>query len=106
MIWYFLAGFISGAVGVVMLLLWWIRTHVIKVTPEQMRKDIEEYIQKASTGSGDMPLIVISTVYSEPVSSGGPTGNGKLDSIKELIEAGGYSSVYRNELFEAYYPDN
>ena len=42
MIWYFLAGFISGAVGVVMILAWWIRTHAIKVTPEQMMKDIEE----------------------------------------------------------------
>lgn len=42
MIWYFLAGFISGAVGVILLLLWWIRTHAIKVTPEQMMKDIEE----------------------------------------------------------------
>lgn len=42
MIWFFLAGFISGAVGVIMVLMWWIRTHAIKVTPEQMMKDIEE----------------------------------------------------------------
>lgn len=47
MIWYFLAGFISGAVGVVMILVWWIRTHAIKVTPEQMMKDIEEMGRKA-----------------------------------------------------------
>lgn len=42
MIWYFLAGFISGAVGVIMVMMWWIRTHAIEVTPEQMMKDIEE----------------------------------------------------------------
>lgn len=42
MIWFFLAGFISGAVGVIMVLMWWIRTHAIKVTPEQMMKDIEK----------------------------------------------------------------
>ena len=42
MIWYFLVGFISGAVGVILILQWWIRTHAIKVTPEQMMKDIEE----------------------------------------------------------------
>ena len=42
MIWFFLGGFISGAVGVIMVLMWWIRTHAIKVTPEQMMKDIEE----------------------------------------------------------------
>lgn len=42
MIWYFLAGFVSGAVGVVMILVWWIRTHAIKVTPKQMMKDIDE----------------------------------------------------------------
>lgn len=42
MIWYFLAGFISGAVGVILILQWWIRTHAIKATSEQMMKDIEE----------------------------------------------------------------
>jgi hypothetical protein len=42
MIWYFLAGFISGAVGVIMVLMWWIQAHAIKVTPEQMMNDIEE----------------------------------------------------------------
>lgn len=42
MIWFFLAGMIAGAVGVIVVLMWWIRTHAIKVTPEQMMKDIEE----------------------------------------------------------------
>ncbi len=71
-----------------------------------MRGEIEEYKNKSSAGSDDMPLIVISTVYSDLVASPGPSGNGKLDSIKELIEVGGYSSVYKNGMFEAYYPDN
>ena len=42
MIWFFLAGFISGAVGVIMVLMWWIRTHAIKVTPEQTKNYLEE----------------------------------------------------------------
>lgn len=42
MIWFFLAGFISGAVGVIMVLMWWIRKHATRVTPEQMMKDIKE----------------------------------------------------------------
>ena len=42
MIWFYLAGFISGAVGVIMVLMWWARTHIIHVTPEQMIRDIEE----------------------------------------------------------------
>lgn len=32
---------VAGAVGVILILQWWIRTHAIKVTPEQMMKDIE-----------------------------------------------------------------
>ena len=47
MIWFFLAGFISGAVGVILLLQWWIRKHAIRVTPEQMMKNIEEMRRKA-----------------------------------------------------------
>lgn len=46
MIWFFLAGMVAGAVGVIMLLTWWVRTHAIKVTPEQMMKDIEEMGRK------------------------------------------------------------
>ena len=46
MIWFFLAGMIAGVVGVIMVLMWWIRTHAIKVTPEQMMKDIEEMGRK------------------------------------------------------------
>ncbi len=41
LIWFFLAGMIAGAVGVILILAWWIKTHAIKVTPEQMMKDIE-----------------------------------------------------------------
>lgn len=42
MIWFFLAGMIAGAVGLIMVLMWLARTHIIHVTPEQMMKDIEE----------------------------------------------------------------
>ena len=40
MIWYFLAGFISGAVGVVMFAHWWIHNHatVIRVTEDDMEE--------------------------------------------------------------------
>lgn len=31
MIWFFLAGWIAGAVAVVMLLGWWGRTHVVNI---------------------------------------------------------------------------
>ena len=46
MIWFFLTGMVAGAVGVIMVLMWWIRTHAIKVTPGQMMKDIEEMGRK------------------------------------------------------------
>jgi len=42
MIWFFLAGWISGAVFIVLYAGWWVRRHMTKVTPEQMMKDIEE----------------------------------------------------------------
>lgn len=42
MIWYFLAGMIAGAVGVIMVLMWWIRKHAIKVTQEQLKNILEE----------------------------------------------------------------
>jgi len=42
MIWFFIGGWICGVVAVIMILHWWIRTHAIKVTPEQMMRDIEE----------------------------------------------------------------
>ena len=41
MIWFFLAGFIAGAVGAVMFAEWWIRTHMKRVTPEESIRDLE-----------------------------------------------------------------
>lgn len=42
MIWFFIAGFIGGVVGTLMFIQHWIRKHAIKVTPDQMIRDIEE----------------------------------------------------------------
>ena len=46
MIWFFLAGFIAGVVGTVMFIMHWVRTHAVRVTPDQMIRDIEESKQK------------------------------------------------------------
>ena len=48
MIWFFLAGMIAGAVGVIMVLMWWIRTHAIKMTPEQLKNNLEEMEREKS----------------------------------------------------------
>jgi uncharacterized membrane protein YedE/YeeE len=42
MIWFFLAGFIAGAVGVIMYARWWLRSHVTKVTPEEALRDLRK----------------------------------------------------------------
>ena len=41
MIWYFLAGMIAGAAGVIMVLRWWIRSHMKRVTPEEAMRDLK-----------------------------------------------------------------
>ena len=41
MIWFFLAGFIAGAVGMVMFAGWWIRKHMKRVTPEEAMRDLK-----------------------------------------------------------------
>ena len=69
-----------------------------------MRKDVGEYIRIADNGNGELPLIVVSSDYSEYMASTEMTGNGKLDVIKELLWAGEYTSEYKNEMFEAFYP--
>ena len=69
-----------------------------------MRKDVGEYIQIANDGNGELPLIVVSSGYSDYMAQAEMTGNGKLDAIKELLWAGGYSSEYKNDMFEAFYP--
>lgn len=42
MIWFFLAGMIAGAVGMMMLATWWVRTHAKRVTLEEMKEEIEQ----------------------------------------------------------------
>ena len=42
MIWFYLAGFISGAVGAVMFIWWWIKTHIKRVSKEEMIRSLEE----------------------------------------------------------------
>ena len=42
MIWFFLMGMIAGAIGVILVLRWWILTHVTKITPEEFMKEIED----------------------------------------------------------------
>jgi len=42
LIWYFLMGMIAGAVGITLFAHWWIRRHMVRVTPEEMKKELEE----------------------------------------------------------------
>lgn len=42
MIWFFLMGMIAGAVGLVMLEMWYFRKHVKRVTADEMIRDIKE----------------------------------------------------------------
>ena len=49
MIWFFPAGMIAGAVGMVMFAGWWIRKHIRKVTEEEM----EYELCKVRTAEGD-----------------------------------------------------
>ena len=49
MIWFFLAGFIAGAVGMVLFAGWWIRSHAKRVTPEEAIKDLEEMEKEDET---------------------------------------------------------
>ena len=42
MIWFFLAGWISGAVFMVMYAKWWIHRHTKKVTTDEMIRELEE----------------------------------------------------------------
>ena len=42
MIWFFIAGWISGAVFMVMFASWWIKRHMKKVTADEMIRTINE----------------------------------------------------------------
>ena len=48
MIWYYLAGFISGAVGMIMYAHWWMRRHTV-VRMEKPKDDIDELIEVLKT---------------------------------------------------------
>ena len=50
MIWFFIAGFISGAVGVMMYARWWGRTHVTRITMEEF---LHEFVKKYGYGGED-----------------------------------------------------
>ena len=46
MIWFFLAGFISGAVGMVLFAKWWMGKHIKRLTPDEALRDIEHLKQR------------------------------------------------------------
>ena len=48
MIWYFLAGMVSGAVGTVMFIRWYAESHAIKlkVTSEELEKTLKSLEEK------------------------------------------------------------
>ena len=45
MIWYFLAGWISGAVGMVLFAGWWIRKHAVPVPMDEIHVEPEEFLE-------------------------------------------------------------
>lgn len=53
MIWYFLVGMIAGAAGVVMLATWWMRTHVRRVSMEEMIDALEEAEELEENGRNE-----------------------------------------------------
>lgn len=65
MIWFFLAGFISGAVGMVLFAGWWIRKHAkrIEVDHDDLVRLIHE---ERHTEEGDMPSDCEGRGISEP----------------------------------------
>lgn len=48
MIWFFLMGMIAGAVGVILVLMWWFRTHMVKVSADEMIRDMEKIKEEES----------------------------------------------------------
>ena len=51
MIWFFLAGFIAGIVGMMMYANWWCRTHLTEVTKEELLDEIGRDTEADGTGS-------------------------------------------------------
>ena len=50
-IWFFLAGMIAGAVGMIMLAGWWVRKHIKKVTAEEMEDELRKVRTAESNGA-------------------------------------------------------
>lgn len=48
MIWFFLMGMIAGAVGVILVIRWWARTHMVKVTMDEFIHDMEQSKEEES----------------------------------------------------------
>ena len=42
MIWFFLAGFISGAVGMALVARWWVETHIEEVDLDELIREKKE----------------------------------------------------------------
>ena len=49
MIWFFLAGWVSGAVFMILYARWWVHRHMVKATPEEAMKDIKEMQEEDET---------------------------------------------------------
>lgn len=47
MIWFFLAGMISGAVGTIMYARWWIEKHTTRITREELDKVMKHMEEKS-----------------------------------------------------------
>lgn len=41
MIWFFLAGWIAGAVAVIMWIVWWVRTHAVMIDADEKKEEGE-----------------------------------------------------------------
>ena len=48
MIWFFIAGWICGVVAVIMVIQWWIRTHMVRVSKEELMDEIENEEEKSN----------------------------------------------------------
>ena len=48
MIWFFLMGMVAGAAGVIMVLCWWFRTHMTKLSRDEFLREIENTEEEKS----------------------------------------------------------
>ena len=42
LIWFFLAGMIAGAVGMILILAWWIKTHAKRVSAQEAISELKQ----------------------------------------------------------------